>query len=145
MKGSLLWLDNNIDRKIDVIPPYYFYWFRIDNRHMTEPWLDQALMDSAYRSGTTSVPRNALPGGRGTHDQAAYRDNNLLGKFLYDVVEFGFWLCDFWRPPLHEGTTGRGVLCPEIRELDGDFGDELGWSFFSVGHDARMYHLMVKV
>ena len=23
---------------------------RIDNKHMTEPWLDQALMDSAYRS-----------------------------------------------------------------------------------------------
>ena len=38
-----------------------------------------------------------------------------------------------------------GVLCPEIRELDGDFGDELGWSFFLVGHDAWMYHLMFKV
>ena len=38
-----------------------------------------------------------------------------------------------------------GVLCPEIRELDGDFGDELGWSFFLVGNDARMYHLMFKV
>jgi len=37
------------------------------------------------------------------------------------------------------------VLCPEIRELDGDFGDELGLSFFLVGHDARMYHLMFKV
>ena len=114
---------------------------------MTDPWLDQALMDSAYRSGTTSVPRTALPGGRGTHDQAAYRDHNLLGKFLYDVVEFGFWLCDLG---ISEGHLCMkepqvGVLCPEIRELDGDFGDELGWSFFSVGHDARMYHLMVKV
>ena len=29
---------------------YYFYWFRIDIKHMIEPWLDQALMDSAYRS-----------------------------------------------------------------------------------------------
>ena len=38
-----------------------------------------------------------------------------------------------------------GVLCPEVRELDGDFGDELDQSFFSVGHDARMYHLMFKV
>ena len=38
-----------------------------------------------------------------------------------------------------------GVLCPEIRELDGDFGDELGWSFFPVGHDAQIYHLMIKV
>ena len=38
-----------------------------------------------------------------------------------------------------------GVLSPEIWELDIDFGDELSWSFFSVGHDARMYHLMFKV
>ena len=38
-----------------------------------------------------------------------------------------------------------GVLCPEIRELDGDFSDELGWSFFLVCHDARMYHLMFEV
>ena len=34
-----------------MLPSYYFYWFRIDNKHMTEPWLDQALMYSAYRSG----------------------------------------------------------------------------------------------
>ena len=27
-----------------------FNWFRIDNKHMTEPWLNQVLMDSAYRS-----------------------------------------------------------------------------------------------
>ena len=33
-----------------MLPLYYFSWFRIDNKHMTEPWLDQALMDSAYRS-----------------------------------------------------------------------------------------------
>ena len=33
-----------------MLPPYYFYWFRIDNKHMTEPWLDQGLMDLAYRS-----------------------------------------------------------------------------------------------
>ena len=38
-----------------------------------------------------------------------------------------------------------GVLCPKIRELDGDFGDVLGWSFFLVSHDAQMYHLMFKV
>jgi len=31
-------------------PLNYFYWFRIDNKHMTEPWLDQVLMDSAYRN-----------------------------------------------------------------------------------------------
>ena len=53
-----------------------------------------------------------------------------------------------WRGGTGTGTEVRlcmkepqvGVLCPEIRELDGDFGDELGWSFFPVGHDARMYH-----
>ena len=33
-----------------MLPPYYFYWFRIDNKHMTEPWFDQALMDLAYKS-----------------------------------------------------------------------------------------------
>ena len=38
-----------------------------------------------------------------------------------------------------------GVLCPKIRELDGDFGDVLGWSFFLVRHDAQMYHLMFEV
>ena len=30
-----------------MLPPYKFYWLRIDNKHMTEPWLDQALMESA--------------------------------------------------------------------------------------------------
>ena len=33
-----------------MLSPYYFCWFRIDNKHMAEPWLDQALMDSAYKS-----------------------------------------------------------------------------------------------
>ena len=33
-----------------MLPPCNFYWFRIDNKHMVEPWLDQMLMDSAYRS-----------------------------------------------------------------------------------------------
>ena len=37
-----------------MLPPYYFYWFRIDNKHMTEPWLDQVLMDSAYKSAIIS-------------------------------------------------------------------------------------------
>ena len=32
-----------------MLPPDYLYWIRIGNKHMTEPWLDQALMDSAYR------------------------------------------------------------------------------------------------
>ena len=26
-----------------MLPPYYFYWFRIYNKHVTEPWSDQAL------------------------------------------------------------------------------------------------------
>ena len=68
----------------------------------------------------------------------------MLGKFLYDVVEFGFRLCDLG---VSEGCLCMkepqvGVLCPEIRELDGDL---LGWSFFPVGRDARMNHLMFKV
>ena len=33
-----------------MLPSYYFYWFRIDNKHMTEPWLDQGPIDLAYRS-----------------------------------------------------------------------------------------------
>ena len=33
-----------------MLPPYYFYWFRIDNKHVTESWLDQALIDLAYMS-----------------------------------------------------------------------------------------------
>ena len=33
-----------------MLPPYYFYWFRIDTKHMTELWLYKALMDSAYYS-----------------------------------------------------------------------------------------------
>ena len=37
------------------------------------------------------------------------------------------------------------VLCPKIQELDGDFGDVLGWSFFLIRHDAWMYHLMCEV
>ena len=28
-----------------MFPPYYFYWFRLDNKHITKPRLDQALMD----------------------------------------------------------------------------------------------------
>ena len=32
-----------------MLPPYNLYWFRIDNKHITEPWLDQALMKSAYK------------------------------------------------------------------------------------------------
>ena len=27
-----------------------FYWFRIDNKHMSEPWLDRVLMDLAFKS-----------------------------------------------------------------------------------------------
>ena len=45
-------LDNDeIDRKINATV-CNFYWFRIDNKHMTEPWLDQALMESAYKCYT---------------------------------------------------------------------------------------------
>ena len=38
-----------------MLLPNYFYWFRIDIKHMPEPWLDQGLMDSAYRSAPSSM------------------------------------------------------------------------------------------
>ena len=39
-----------------MLPPYYFFWLRIDIKHMTETWLDQELMDSAYRSAAITTP-----------------------------------------------------------------------------------------
>ena len=56
------------------------------------------------------------------------RTDNLLGKLMDDVVEFGFRLCDL---SISEGSLCMKepqvrVLCPKIRELDGDFGDILG-------------------
>ena len=41
-----------------MLPPYNLYWFRIDNKHMTEPWLDQALMDSAYKCDTEGTVKS---------------------------------------------------------------------------------------
>ena len=38
-----------------MLPSYNFYWFRIDNKHMTEPLLDQALMKSANKCGTYTI------------------------------------------------------------------------------------------
>ena len=37
---------NWIMRDREMLPKYYFYWFRIENKHKAEPWLDQALMDT---------------------------------------------------------------------------------------------------
>jgi len=37
-----------------MLPPCNFYWFRINIKHMAELWLDQVLMNSAYRSEMTS-------------------------------------------------------------------------------------------
>ena len=34
-----------MDRKTDVSAIYNFYWSRIYTKHMTEPWLDQAVID----------------------------------------------------------------------------------------------------
>ena len=45
-------MDNEIDRKIDVTA-ILFHWFRIDNKHMTEPWLAQALMNRHTGKTTT--------------------------------------------------------------------------------------------
>jgi len=54
------------------------------------------------------------------------------------VIEFGFGLGDL---SVSEGSLSMKkpkveVLCPKIRELDGDFSDILGWSFCLVHHDA---------
>ena len=38
-----------------MFPPYNFYWFRINTKHMAEPWLDQALMDSEYKSAVSTT------------------------------------------------------------------------------------------
>ena len=43
-----------------MFPPYYFCWFRIDDKYMTEPWLDQALMDSAYTTFNGTAKINTL-------------------------------------------------------------------------------------
>ena len=42
MAGTLVSAEVNIS--------IYCLSLRIDNKHMTEPWLDQALMDSEYES-----------------------------------------------------------------------------------------------
>ena len=39
-----------------MLPQCNFYWFRIDTKHMTEPWLVQALMESAYKCDRFSSP-----------------------------------------------------------------------------------------
>ena len=44
-----------------MLPPNLFYWFRIDNKHMTETWLDQALMDLACRSDFLCFPHFINP------------------------------------------------------------------------------------
>ena len=38
-----------------MFPPYNFYWFKINTKHMAEPWLDQALMDSEYKSAVSTT------------------------------------------------------------------------------------------
>ena len=50
IKGFILWLDNEIDRKINVTAKLFLL---VQNRQQT--WLDQALMDSTYRSGADYV------------------------------------------------------------------------------------------
>ena len=46
------WMMRQIERQ--MILPCNFYWFRIDNKHLTQPWLDLTLLDSAYRRGGPS-------------------------------------------------------------------------------------------
>ena len=70
-----------------------------------------------------------------------------MGKFLYDVVEFGFRLCDLGvsEGRLYMKEPQVGVLCPEIWELDGDFDDKLSWSFFPVGHEGFRIIVYVEI
>ena len=54
-----------------MLSPYYFYWFRIDNKYKTEPWLDQALLDrhtgvmlnikTALQTALTHISNSFLP------------------------------------------------------------------------------------
>ena len=50
------------DSYLSYTAPYNLYWFLlIDNKHMAEPWLDQALMESAYKcEGNECLPQNQI-------------------------------------------------------------------------------------
>ena len=87
------------------------------------------------KGGSLPAQERGGQGGSRTHDQASYRDHNLLRKLLDDVIEFGFGLGDL---SVSEGSLRmkKPQVCPKIRELDGNFGDVLGWSFCLVHHDA---------
>ena len=64
-----------------MLPPYYFYWFRIDIKLMSDPWLDQALMASAYRSEIVNDIRNI---------QLILKD--IKNIELYITFEISYWL-----------------------------------------------------
>ena len=62
-----------------MILPCNFYWFRIDTKHMTKSWLDQALIHRiAYKCGSCefSCQTNVLPGRIGRVDFIGYLHTN---------------------------------------------------------------------
>ena len=68
--------DDEIDRN--------FCWFRIDTNHMTEPWLDQALMDSAYRSGKETLSVISID----LHAEMSMPDSKLFPLKLFLIKNY---------------------------------------------------------
>ena len=60
-----------------MLPPNYFYWFRIDNKHMTESWLDQAPIDLAYRSESVILSDPSSKDGRARFTKVPLKPWNL--------------------------------------------------------------------
>ena len=68
-----------------MLPPYYFYWFRIDNKHMTEPWFDQALWTCSCRlSGRFTF----IFSFHGEHFLFVYIVKKKLSNFVKKNVDF---------------------------------------------------------
>ena len=60
-----------------------FHWFRIDTKHMTEPWLDQALMES--HTSVLSRQQERLP--------TKYKITDLKHKSLFSKWIIFFLSC----------------------------------------------------
>ena len=80
-----------------MLPPQNFYWFRIDTKHMTEPWLDQALM--AYRT----VPCDFV-----TH--LICMKNTKVSMFIICFSIFGAW-----RPAYEPGKSTVPLHEPAVQ------------------------------
>ena len=67
-----------------MLPPYNFYWFRIDTKHMTEPWLDHAQMNSAYRSAPPTLHCAIILRGL----KRFFLENSWFFYYMYKVFSF---------------------------------------------------------